>query len=165
MLTAIEQGRRVESREFRFRRRDGSEILCLVSAGAITIGGVRCLVATFVDVTDRRQAEEISARDLRLVLRFHRTSVRRWHLAESESDRTDFIGAAWPEVAGRLFWDTPWWSHSPEMRELCRQRFAGPPAESWFGSRLPTPHATAISIRRLHDHPVKDPRAGPAADP
>ena len=51
MLTAIEQGRRVESREFRFRRRDGSEILCLVSAGAITIGGVRCLVATFVDVT------------------------------------------------------------------------------------------------------------------
>ncbi|MDX2089518.1 MAG: PAS domain S-box protein [Kofleriaceae bacterium] len=41
-------------------------------------------------------------------------------LLKANRTALDFIGASWPEVANRPFWDTPWWSHSSEMRALCR---------------------------------------------
>lgn len=41
-------------------------------------------------------------------------------LEEANQSALNFIGANLAEVKGKLFWDTPWWSHSPETQNQIR---------------------------------------------
>jgi diguanylate cyclase (GGDEF)-like protein/PAS domain S-box-containing protein len=41
-------------------------------------------------------------------------------LIEANKTALDFIGNDASEVLGKLFWETPWWTHSPEMQEKLR---------------------------------------------
>ncbi|MGE5126696.1 MAG: ABC transporter substrate-binding protein, partial [Betaproteobacteria bacterium] len=42
-------------------------------------------------------------------------------LIESNPSALLFAGTTLPQVAGRLFWETPWWTHSPRAQETCRR--------------------------------------------
>lgn len=46
-------------------------------------------------------------------------------LIEANRSALDFIGATLPQVAGKLFWNTPWWNHSPEMQERVKKAVEG----------------------------------------
>jgi two-component system cell cycle sensor histidine kinase/response regulator CckA len=47
----------VSEMEVRRRRKDGSEIVCLLSAEPLALQGRSCLVVSFYDITDRKRAE------------------------------------------------------------------------------------------------------------
>ncbi len=42
-------------------------------------------------------------------------------LLEANQTALDFVGAAREDVVGRLFWETPWWTHSPEAMVQLRR--------------------------------------------
>ncbi|MBN2392797.1 MAG: PAS domain S-box protein, partial [Anaerolineae bacterium] len=42
-------------------------------------------------------------------------------LLEANRTALDFIGANLADVVGKLFWETPWWSHSPETQNQIRE--------------------------------------------
>ncbi len=42
-------------------------------------------------------------------------------LIEANPQALRFAGTTLPQVAGRPFWETPWWRHSPRAQETCRR--------------------------------------------
>jgi PAS domain S-box-containing protein len=42
-------------------------------------------------------------------------------LIEVNNTALDFAGISLPEIAGKLFWETPWWSHSDEEKAMVRE--------------------------------------------
>jgi PAS domain S-box-containing protein len=42
-------------------------------------------------------------------------------LIEANPSALRFAGTTLPQVAGRPFWETPWWAHSPRAQETCRR--------------------------------------------
>lgn len=45
-------------------------------------------------------------------------------LLEANKTALEFAGIAADQVIGRLFWETPWWSHSPELQQQLREAVA-----------------------------------------
>lgn len=58
VLAALRRGETVANREFRFRAKDGREIIGLFSTQLIPIAGEDCLLSSINDVTERQQAAE-----------------------------------------------------------------------------------------------------------
>jgi PAS domain S-box-containing protein len=53
----LDKGGAVRGFEARLRSKDGTEITCLVSAEAVTLGGRICILCAFQDITQRRRSE------------------------------------------------------------------------------------------------------------
>ena len=58
VVAALKRGETVANREFRFRAKDGREIVGLFSTQLIPIAGEECLLSSINDVTERQQAAD-----------------------------------------------------------------------------------------------------------
>ena len=58
VVAALRRGEAVANREFRFRAKDGREIIGLFSTQLISIAGEDCLLSSINDVTEHQQAQE-----------------------------------------------------------------------------------------------------------
>jgi PAS domain S-box-containing protein len=69
-------------------------------------------------------------------------------LLEANNTSLQVIGASLPDVVGRPFWETPWWTHSPELQtrlqEAIRQAAAG--ASVHFEATHPKPDGNLMRI-------------------
>jgi PAS domain S-box-containing protein len=61
-LKIVQKMGEIRDLEYRFRLKDGSEIIGLLSAELLEIGGEPCALTIIQDITERKKAEEISAR-------------------------------------------------------------------------------------------------------
>ena len=59
LARVINEGK-INNVEYRFRLRDGSEIIGLLSAELIEIGGERCALTVIQDITERKRSEDIA---------------------------------------------------------------------------------------------------------
>ncbi len=57
VVAALRRGKSIANREFRFRAKDGREIIGLFSTQLIPIAGEDCLLSSINDVTERQQAD------------------------------------------------------------------------------------------------------------
>jgi len=57
-LAAVQEAGRLRNREYRFRMRDGHEVVGLLSAEIIDIGGEPCALTVIQDITDRKKYEQ-----------------------------------------------------------------------------------------------------------
>ena len=78
-------------------------------------------------------------------------------LVEANRSALDFAGIQLPEVVGKPFWETPWWTHSPEAQQQIRaavQTAAGGELARFETTLLATdgaPHTFDISVKPLKD--------------
>lgn len=61
-LVAVQKSGEIRDLEYRFRMKDGSEIIGLLSAELLEIRGEPCTLTVIQDITERKKAEEISER-------------------------------------------------------------------------------------------------------
>jgi PAS domain S-box-containing protein len=118
---------RVVNQVFRFRVKDGSIKTANYSAEIIELGGEPCILVSLVDLTDLKKAEEEireSERKVRAIfdLSFEFIGLLTPDGTLLDANRTalEFAGVALADVKGKPFWETPWWSHSTEMKDLIR---------------------------------------------
>jgi len=117
------------TREFEVVRKDGSTIVCDLSVARAEMGPGEAplFVGSFRDVTERRRAEAAvrdSERRFRALFdsTFEFVGLLRTDgtLLEANQTACESCGVRKEDVVGKPFWDTPWWSHSEEMRDRIR---------------------------------------------
>jgi PAS domain S-box-containing protein len=64
-LAKVQKFGEIRDLEYRFRRKDGREVLGLLSAELIEIGGEPCALTIIQDITERRRNEEIARRSMK----------------------------------------------------------------------------------------------------
>jgi two-component system cell cycle sensor histidine kinase/response regulator CckA len=83
------------------------------------------------DITEQKRVEE-ALRDSRRRLRaifdqtfeFMGVMTPKGILTEANQTALDFAGLKESDVIGKPFWETPWWTHSPELQEQLREAIA-----------------------------------------
>lgn len=123
----------IEDLEFDLIRKDGSILPVLLSATAVfdDEGGYVMSRATLFDMALRKQAE-MALRESELRFRgvfehsfeFVGLLTPEGILLEANQTSLALIGRSSSDVAGRPFWDTPWWSHSPELQQCLKEGIA-----------------------------------------
>ncbi|MBK7877739.1 MAG: PAS domain S-box protein [Planctomycetes bacterium] len=117
------------TRDFEVVRKDGTRLLCALSVSrADPPGKEPVFTGTFRDVTEKRRAEQ-QLRESEL--RFHALFDHSFeylgllspdgHVIEANQTALDAAGLDRETVLGKLFWETPWWSHSGELRDRLRE--------------------------------------------
>jgi len=111
-------------REVPARRKNGSEFPVYLAASEIVLEGERCFAGILRDISDQKAAEESRKA---VEQRFRAVFDQRLHLAgvlsvegkvlEANQKSLDFAGLQREQVIGCDYWDTPWWSHSPDMQK------------------------------------------------
>jgi PAS domain S-box-containing protein len=86
------------------------------------------LLSVGQEITERKQAEEkLRESEMRFRSIFNQTFqfagivALDGTLTAANYAATDFIGVNEADVIGKPFWETPWWSHSEELRQWLRQ--------------------------------------------
>jgi PAS domain S-box-containing protein len=115
------------TREFRVVCKDGSEIECELSVARADAPNGPCFVGSFRDVSARKRAEEAlreSEQRLRALFdqafQFIGLLDPDGKVLEANHTACESVGVARGEVVGQPFWETRWWSHSPQMQERIR---------------------------------------------
>ncbi|MFZ5571914.1 MAG: PAS domain S-box protein [Thermodesulfobacteriota bacterium] len=90
-------------------------------------GRIRTVAMFSRDVTEWKRTEKAlqeSARKIRAIFNVSFSFIGLLDidgvLLEANQTALDFIGAGLPDVAGKRFWETPWWNHSRAMQEMCK---------------------------------------------
>jgi len=121
------------TRDFEVLRKDGTRLTCSLSVSRWELpdGTGAVLTGTFRDVTRQREAER-RLRDSEV--RFHGIFDNSFEYlgllgvdgTVLEVNRAALDGAALrrEDVVGRPFWETRWWTHSPELQERVRESIA-----------------------------------------
>ncbi|MFA5903454.1 MAG: PAS domain S-box protein [Desulfobacula sp.] len=124
-------GRVIRGNEYRALKKDGSVFPIMIYSSLMEEEGKPVgLRGILIDLTDIRQAEDervINESKFRAI--YDQTS----HLAgivstggvllETNRPAREFIGRDKASFIGKLFWETPWWEHSPETRDLLKSEF------------------------------------------
>ena len=114
-------------REVPARRKDGEIFPVYLAASEISVDGDRCFAGIIRDISDQKDAEE----SLKAIeQRFRAVFDQRHQLVgvlsidgivlEANQKSLDFAGIDRGAVLGREYWDTPWWTHSPDLQERMR---------------------------------------------
>lgn len=150
------------TREFPVVKKDGSPITCELSVSRI--GGIEQPTAlycgSFRDVTARTSAERAlveSEHRFRAIFdqeyQFVGLLNPEGTLLEANRAALDAAGVERDGVLGKPFWDTPWWSHSPE--EQARLQEAVHAAAQGEFVRFETTHSGADGDLRIFDFSLK----------
>jgi two-component system, sensor histidine kinase and response regulator len=131
VLTDYLEGRRPDYEvEFRMRHRDGFWRWIYSRGEAVRDEtGRPCRMAgSHTDITERKRAEQAlrdSQRRFRAIFdqtfQFIGVMSPEGKLLEANRSALEFAGIREKDVLGRYFWETPWWSHSPELQERLKQ--------------------------------------------
>ena len=85
------------------------------------------MIGTVGDITELKQSEEAlreSEQKFRAIFdqtfQFIGLMDSEGTLLEANRTALDFLGLEEADVLGRPFWETPWWTHSPELQERMR---------------------------------------------
>ena len=123
--------------EFRFRHKDGSWRNFEGIGRVIRDPDGRCsVIVNSRDITERKRVEaalESSKTRFRAIFdqTFQFIGLMKTDGTVIEANRSalQFAGIGEEDVLGKLFWDTPWWTHSPDLqnqlREAVRQAASG----------------------------------------
>jgi PAS domain S-box-containing protein len=117
--------------EWRYKRKNGSEFLANVLWTRMELEGKPILLTTIRDITEQRRAEEAlreNQQKLQAVLAqtYEFIGVLSLDGIVEEANRAAlaFSGIEESSVLGKPFWDTPWWTHSPELRQELKKWIA-----------------------------------------
>lgn len=156
---AVMSGKVAVLKETERRRKDGTMVPVELNASPIldAFGRVVALSLVFRDVSERRRAEAAlreSEEKFRAVFnqqfQFMAVLSPEGRLLDMNDLPLRVTGVEREAVLGRLFWDTPWWKHSPSMREAWPGRLAA--AAATDGPLLSEDvYTTADGSRRLAD--------------
>ena len=118
------------SLEKRYIRKDGSTVWVNLNVSMVSDpdGIYRYHIGVVEDITERKRAEE-ALRESEALLRvifdqaFQLMGLMKPDGTLIKMNRTaaDFIEDGESEVLDKPFWDTPWWTHSPEQQERLRE--------------------------------------------
>ncbi len=141
-LSANEVHTQTQHLEQRFLHKLGHPIWTLMSVALIrdTRGDPQALFVQIQDITDRKQAERsLREREQRFRTMFDQSLQfigllnSDGTLLEINQTALSFYALPHAEMLNRPFWETPWWSHSPEvqqrLRATIRQAAQGTPAQ------------------------------------
>lgn len=117
------------TREFEARHRNGHKFWIELSVSRIDVPGLEPLFCgAFRDITERKNAHRIvreSEQRFRAIFdqEFQMVGLLEpsGRVLEINRAAIQLVGATREDVIGRVFWETPWWSSSPELPELCRK--------------------------------------------
>lgn len=119
--------------EFHNRKKNGDLYWEAASISGVknSEGILTHFVAVKEDITERKRMEEAlreSERKIRALfdhtLQFIGLMKPDGTLIEANQTSLGFCGADRSDVIGKPFWDTPWWTHSPEMMEKVKNATA-----------------------------------------
>jgi PAS domain S-box-containing protein len=115
-------GERTDSVEFRLKSAPDAFRNIIVSACPITgpDGQITGAVATWHDITELR-AGDVKVRAIyESAFQFIGLLDPAGHVVGANATALGFIDKPLSDVQGRLFWETPWWDHSPGEQAACR---------------------------------------------
>ncbi len=150
------------TRVFECLHKSGETIVCELSVSRIDVPGEEqpSFLGSFRDVSARVRAERALADSER---RFRAVFDQEFQyvgilapdgtLLEVNQTALGIAGAERADILGLPFWDTPWWSHSEEVRERLRSAIA----KASLGElvRFETSASTSTGSRRFVDFSVK----------
>lgn len=91
-------------------------------------GKIDLIVGTATDISDRKQAEanlKQSERKFRSIFdgtfQFIGLLTTEGIIVEANQTALDAIATDRSDVVGKLFWETPWWTHSPQLQQQLQQ--------------------------------------------
>jgi PAS domain S-box-containing protein len=112
-------------------RAGGAPVPVIKSVGYISIAGRRCLMENFIDNTEHKKTETAvreNERKIRAIFdqtfQFIGILTPDGILTEANRSALKFSGIDESAAIGKPFWETPWWTHSPELQEQLRQAIA-----------------------------------------
>lgn len=116
-----------KGREVPARRKDGSMFPIHLAASEILVDGDRCFAGIIRDISEQKAAEEslkATERRFRAVfdqrLQLVRILSTDGIVLEANQKSLEFAGLQSDGVIGCYLWETPWWSHSPELQQRLR---------------------------------------------
>jgi len=124
-------GRPGRGNEYRALKKDGSVFPIMIYSSLIEEEGKPAgFRGIIIDLTDIRQAEDervINEAKFRAIYdqASHLAGIvsREGVLLETNRMAREFIGKDKSSFIGKLFWETPWWKHSPEAQSLLKSGF------------------------------------------
>ena len=130
---------------------EGKKIPIIKSVGFVTIRGRKYLLENFIDNTERQLAEEargLAEQKTRAIFdqtyQFIGLLTPDGILTDANRSALKFSGIKESDVIGKPFWDTPWWTHSPELQQKLRLAVKTAAAGSFvrFEATHPSPDGT-----------------------
>ena len=113
------------SRDMPVKRKDGRVLYADINTIVIKINKKKYMAGFFRDITDHKRALEASEQKARAIFdqtfQFIGLMKTDGTLVEANRSALEFGGIKASSVLGKPFWETPWWTHSPELQEKVRQ--------------------------------------------
>lgn len=110
------------------RRRDGSEVPVEIGLSSMADADGPVTVAIVRDITARKRVhEDLRERERRFRAIFNATfqfiglMTPDGTILEANQSALDLAGVAAEAVIGTPFWETPWWTHSPELQARLKE--------------------------------------------
>jgi two-component system sensor kinase FixL len=155
-------------REVPAQRKDGSVFPVYLAASEVSVDGERCFAGILHDISDQKAAEESRKSVER---RFRAVFDQRLHLAgilsvdgkvlEANQKSLDFAGLRRDQIIGQYYWETPWWSHSPDMQDRMYEAIQSAAAGETVKFETTSPRADGqmatlnFSVRPIRDKAEK----------
>ena len=163
-MDAVRTDGHVRNLEYRFRTRSGEEIIGLLSAEKIEIGGEPFALSVIQDITARKRAEEaLSAATAKFTSVFNQSGIFAGImdldgvLREVNDLAVETSGYSREEVLDQPFWETPWWRMSAVTQDRIREATVVAARGDVFRETLS--YARADGTERIVDfamHPIRD---------
>jgi PAS domain S-box-containing protein len=110
------------------RRKDGTTFPVEIRLTTLLLGGQRLMLGLARDIGDRKRLEKMlqeGERKFGAILdhtyQFIAMLSPDGILREANRSALEFGGISADSVRGRPFWETPWWSHSPELQQRLQE--------------------------------------------